>query len=264
MQEHCIIPPSCHCVHMRFLLHSSCLSWHIPRRQAGESMKKHDHPHLGSTTLKYRLEKGILSELLPFRQWVVWRYQLVNNQWKKSRSILSTAEQQKPMPEERGVPFHRLSTGWKQESITASVLSFQTKTLLPALIDINLSQASRKLRGTERMKFSYARSIHSQEASDEQYITGEFGDGDDFEPARQGLGTRHGLCATLDGPAGWTDLCANDGLDVDASSASRLCTPAHHGRQLRRVGEQASHRATRKSRPRRVCCRRCSRRRWRR
>ena len=133
MQEHCIIPPSRHCVHMRFLLHSSCLSWHIPRRQAGESMKKHDHPHLGSTTLKYRLEKGILSELLPYRQWVVWRYQLVNNQWKKSRSILSTAEQQKPMPEERGVPFHRLSTGWKQESITASVLSFQTKTLLPAL-----------------------------------------------------------------------------------------------------------------------------------
>lgn len=38
-------------------------------------MKKHDHPHLDSTMLKYRLEKGILSELLPYRQWVVWCYQ---------------------------------------------------------------------------------------------------------------------------------------------------------------------------------------------
>jgi putative DNA primase/helicase len=43
----------------------------------------HDHPRLDSRTLKNRLEKGILSELLPYRQWVVWRYQLVNNQWKK-------------------------------------------------------------------------------------------------------------------------------------------------------------------------------------
>ncbi len=34
-------------------------------------------------TLWQRLEQGILSELLPFRQWVVWRYQLVKAQWKK-------------------------------------------------------------------------------------------------------------------------------------------------------------------------------------
>jgi len=37
------------------------------------------------------------------------------------------------MTEERGVPFHRRSTGWKQESITTSVLSFQTKAPLLAL-----------------------------------------------------------------------------------------------------------------------------------
>src|SRR5260221_14691258 len=93
------------------------------------------------------------------------------------------------------------------------------------------------------MKFSYARSIRSQEASDEQYITGEFGDGDDFEPARQGLGTLNGLCATLDGPARWADLCAKHRLDIDASSASRLCAPSHHGHQLSRVSDQSSHRA---------------------
>jgi len=46
-------------------------------------LKKQDQPYLDSTTLKQRLEKGILSELLPYRQWVVWRYQLVNGQWKK-------------------------------------------------------------------------------------------------------------------------------------------------------------------------------------
>lgn len=46
-------------------------------------MTKSSHTHLDSHTLKKRLEKGILSELLPYRQWVVWRYQLVNNQWKK-------------------------------------------------------------------------------------------------------------------------------------------------------------------------------------
>ncbi len=34
-------------------------------------------------TLRQRLEQGILSELLPFRQWVVWRYQFVKGQWKK-------------------------------------------------------------------------------------------------------------------------------------------------------------------------------------
>lgn len=46
-------------------------------------MRENDHPQLDSTTLKKRLEEGILSELLPYRQWVVWRYQLVNKQWKK-------------------------------------------------------------------------------------------------------------------------------------------------------------------------------------
>ena len=48
-----------------------------------ETMKKTNHPHLDSQKLKQRLEEGILSELLPYRQWVVWRYQLSNNQWKK-------------------------------------------------------------------------------------------------------------------------------------------------------------------------------------
>jgi putative DNA primase/helicase len=46
-------------------------------------MREHDHPQLDSITLKKRLEEGILFELLPYRQWVVWRYQLVNKQWKK-------------------------------------------------------------------------------------------------------------------------------------------------------------------------------------
>ncbi len=42
-----------------------------------------DLSKLDAETFQKRLEKGILSELLPFRQWVVWRYQQVNNQWKK-------------------------------------------------------------------------------------------------------------------------------------------------------------------------------------
>ena len=46
-------------------------------------MREHDHPQLNRITLKKRLEEGILSELLPYRQWVVWRYSLVNGQWKK-------------------------------------------------------------------------------------------------------------------------------------------------------------------------------------
>jgi primase-polymerase (primpol)-like protein len=46
-------------------------------------MKKPDHPRLDSQTLKKRLEEDILSELLPYRQWVVWRFVLAKNQWKK-------------------------------------------------------------------------------------------------------------------------------------------------------------------------------------
>jgi putative DNA primase/helicase len=34
-------------------------------------------------TFLKRLDQGILSELLPFRQWVIWRYQFVKGQWKK-------------------------------------------------------------------------------------------------------------------------------------------------------------------------------------
>lgn len=46
-------------------------------------MNRPDHPHLTSQTLKERLEAEILTELLPYRQWVVWRYSLVKGQWKK-------------------------------------------------------------------------------------------------------------------------------------------------------------------------------------
>jgi hypothetical protein len=53
---------------------------------------------------------------------------------KSSRSILLTAGRPEPMTEKRGAPIHRLSIGWKPESITASALSFQTKILSPALI----------------------------------------------------------------------------------------------------------------------------------
>lgn len=46
-------------------------------------MIENDKAQLDSTTLKKRLEAGILAEILPYRQWVIWRYCLVNNQWKK-------------------------------------------------------------------------------------------------------------------------------------------------------------------------------------
>ena len=46
-------------------------------------MNKPDQPSLTSQTLKERLEAEILIELIPYRQWVVWRYSLVKGQWKK-------------------------------------------------------------------------------------------------------------------------------------------------------------------------------------
>ena len=46
-------------------------------------MNKPNRPHLTNQILKERLEGGILTELLPYCQWVVWRYSLFKGQWKK-------------------------------------------------------------------------------------------------------------------------------------------------------------------------------------
>jgi hypothetical protein len=47
----------------------------------------------------------------------------------------------------------------------------------------------------------------------------------------RGMGTADRICATLECAVGWTGLCANMCLDVDAASRGQLFAVAAHGRQ---------------------------------